>query len=155
MSKSYVRIGKFHIKDVLPYIFTKEVRKKLACLGVKYSDRKWKNAATKKFRVGKRGKIVRVKMGNHRYEMFKNKGTDCVCCGLKGKYFALEKLLKLKSNAPKDVYHFNLYGIDENGNEVMLTKDHIKPKAKGGKNALSNYQTMCKKCNSKKADKFP
>jgi len=35
-------------------------------------------------------------------------------------------------------YHFNLYGYDTEGNEVLLTKDHILPKSKGGTDHLSN-----------------
>ena len=35
-----------------------------------------------------------------------------------------------------------------------MTKDHIIPKSKGGKNELSNYQTMCTYCNNEKADKY-
>lgn len=95
-------------------------------------------------------KIVSVKMGSHRYQLFKEKGTVCVNCGLKGTYFALERHRHMTSNS----YHFNLYGIDKNGNEVMLTKDHIVPKAAGGPNRLSNYQTMCGPCNREKADKL-
>lgn len=40
--------------------------------------------------------------------------------------------------------------IDENGKEVLMTKDHIIPKSKGGANDISNYQTMCKRCNEAK-----
>jgi len=41
-------------------------------------------------------------------------------------------------------YHFNLYAIDENGNEVMMTKDHILAKARGGKDKIDNFQSCCK-----------
>jgi hypothetical protein len=36
-----------------------------------------------------------------------------------------------------------------------LTKDHIKPKVKGGKNTWLNLITSCKPCNNRKADRTP
>lgn len=89
-----------------------------------------------------------VKMNSQRYELFDLKGVCCVECGIEGKYFVKEKSQGVK------VYHFNLYAVDEEGEEVLMTKDHIVPRSKGGKNHLSNYQTMCKICNEKKADQL-
>lgn len=89
-----------------------------------------------------------VYMDSHRYWLFKNKGVKCVCCGLEGRYFAKERCGNVKS------YHFNLYTIDKNGNEIMMTKDHIIPKSKGGQDHLDNYQTMCYDCNYEKGDKL-
>ena len=43
--------------------------------------------------------------------------------------------------------------IDDNGQEVLITKDHIIPKSKGGKDKLDNYQTMCVRCNKRKGNK--
>lgn len=91
-----------------------------------------------------------VFMGSKRYQNFKAHGLVCVECGLEGKYFALEQHKGQRTNK----YHFNLYGIDENGKEVMLTKDHIKPKAKGGTDELSNFQPMCARCNAAKGDNW-
>lgn len=93
---------------------------------------------------------VTVKMDSQRYQVFFERGTDCVCCGLRGRYFWLEQSKHQQGTA----YHFNLYGIDDDGNEVQLTKDHIVPKSKGGKNYIGNYQTMCDRCNMNKADKI-
>lgn len=93
---------------------------------------------------------IAVKMNSQRYQVFFERGTDCASCGLKGSYFWLEQ----NKNQNGVAYHFNLYGIDDDGNEVMLTKDHIIPKSKGGKNHIDNYKTMCEKCNMKKADKI-
>ena len=85
-----------------------------------------------------------VNMASERYRLFAEKGIKCVTCGLEGNIFALEK------NPLDTVYHFNLYAVDEGGNETLMTKDHIVPKSLGGPNRLDNYQTMCTKCNSNK-----
>lgn len=89
----------------------------------------------------------RFKRISQRLVLFKTKGCKCVKCGLEGTVFYLEK-------HPKDKhYHMNLYGYDINGNEVLMTKDHIIPKSKGGLNHMKNYQPMCIKCNEKKGNK--
>jgi len=87
----------------------------------------------------------KVRKNSLRYMTFYQKGTTCVCCGRKGSYFKLEK-----GDAAGDVNrrHFNLYSDDG----VLMTKDHIIPKSKGGKNNIDNMQTMCVICNEKKAD---
>jgi 5-methylcytosine-specific restriction endonuclease McrA len=87
--------------------------------------------------------------GSQRYELFMKKGTTCVCCGLKAQFFAIERHY---ANSECRA-HLNLYGIDDAGDEVLFTKDHIVPKAKGGQNFLSNYQTMCMPCNTEKGSK--
>lgn len=89
-----------------------------------------------------------IKGNSQRYQTFFTKGMKCACCGIEGKYFAKEK-------HEKDIsYHLNLYGIDNNGQEVLITKDHIIPKSKGGKDILENYQTMCVICNQLKGNKI-
>lgn len=129
--KEYIRIGVFTIDEVLNYIgpYNREY-------------------------MGKK-----IKMGSQRYELFKTKGTVCVNCGLEGKFFALEKQKQPNyqngEELPEnDRYHFNLYGYNENDEEVMLTKDHIIPKSKGGSNTLDNYQTMCSVCNWSKGNTY-
>jgi hypothetical protein len=47
--------------------------------------------------------------------------------------------------------HFNLYGIRDR-EPIILTKDHIIPRAKGGTNLLDNLQPMCYDCNQTKKD---
>jgi 5-methylcytosine-specific restriction endonuclease McrA len=89
-----------------------------------------------------------IKGNSQRYQTFFTKGTKCVCCGIEGRYFAKEKCVNAKS------YHLNLYAIDENGEEVLMTKDHIIPRSKGGKNNISNYQTMCERCNVAKGNRL-
>ena len=87
-----------------------------------------------------------IKGNSQRYQTFFTKGTKCVCCGIEGKYFAKEKVSCDKS------YHLNLYAIDENGKEVLMTKDHILPKSKGGQDHIDNYQPMCVRCNKAKGN---
>lgn len=95
---------------------------------------------------------VMVKMGSQRYQVF-GKSLACASCGLVGSFFALERD---KAAAKRDgPYHFNLYALRPDGSEVLMTKDHIVPKSKGGKDHLSNYATMCSPCNNKKAAKVP
>jgi hypothetical protein len=83
-----------------------------------------------------------------RYKTFKEKGLKCVTCGLVGQYFAKEK----DSKEDQNVWHFNLYGINNDGEEVLFTRDHIQPRSKGGLDILENLQTMCSICNCKKGN---
>lgn len=87
-----------------------------------------------------------IKGNSQRYQTFFTKGCKCAVCGIEGKFFAKERHLADRS------YHLNLYAIDENGEEILMTKDHIIPRSKGGANHISNYQTMCLKCNREKGD---
>lgn len=92
------------------------------------------------------GEMIKVSSG--RLFSFKKNGTTCVSCGLDGSFFAMEKKENDKS------YHLNLYGINEKGEEVLMTRDHIIPKAKGGGNEIKNLQTLCEICNLQKADTY-
>ncbi len=133
IKRGYIRIGKYEINEVLGFV-----------------------GPYKKSYMGEdeNGKIIsaKVKMGSQRYELFKNKGVVCVICGLAGEFFYLEKQGESYGDHEFSSYHFNLYGYNEKGEEVMLTKDHIFPKSKGGANELENYQTMCTVCNSNKGN---
>jgi len=86
-----------------------------------------------------------VKLTSSRLRTFALKGTVCVACGIAGSYFVKEK------NCLSDNYHLNLYA-PSNGQEVLMTKDHILPKSLGGANHIDNYQTMCVKCNNAKGN---
>jgi hypothetical protein len=85
-------------------------------------------------------------MDSARYKLFA-KSTICAVCGLKGFYYAKER------HKGQEVYHLNLYGIDEHGSERLFTKDHIVPKWAEGGNTQDNYQTMCSTCNHAKGGK--
>jgi 5-methylcytosine-specific restriction endonuclease McrA len=89
-----------------------------------------------------------IKGNSQRYQTFFTKGCKCVVCGIEGKYFAKERHLQDKT------YHLNLYAVDDNGEEILMTKDHILPRSKGGIDDISNYQTMCKLCNEAKGNKL-
>ena len=109
-----------------------------------------------------------IKLLSLRYKTFFHKGTTCVTCGVEGSFFAKERHMKrhkirrgkgnfVTKHVPDigTTFHFNLYGINENGQEVLLTKDHIIPKSRGGKDHLNNLQPMCTRCNEKKGSSLP
>jgi hypothetical protein len=82
-------------------------------------------------------------------QLFVEKGTKCVSCGLEGHHF-----VEIWLDTPKDctLSIMNLYGM-RNGGRDLMTLDHIVPKSKGGNDTLANGQPMCANCNGKKADK--
>ncbi|RZA10787.1 MAG: HNH endonuclease [Proteobacteria bacterium] len=77
-------------------------------------------------------------------QTFKSSGVRCKICGAKGAYFAKEKY------AADPHFHLNLYCL-KGDEEVLMTKDHVIPIAKGGRDKLNNYQTLCIDCNRRKA----
>lgn len=89
-----------------------------------------------------------IKVSSWRLYNFKMNGCTCVKCGITGSFFAKEK----SSEKNDGSYHLNLYAIDKDGNEVLMTKDHVTPKSVGGKNRIENYQTMCVLCNEEKGN---
>ena len=84
--------------------------------------------------------------GGHslRVRTFLTKGTVCLHCGLVGSHFALER------TGDRGPYHLNLWGFDADGDEHLLTHDHIVARALGGADDISNTQTLCSQCNGKK-----
>jgi len=89
----------------------------------------------------------KVKMNSERYQVFA-KELKCCKCGIEGKFFALEK----DKNQKSKFWHFNLYALDEEGCEVLMTKDHIVPRSIGGEDVLGNFRTMCSKCNNSRGN---
>ena len=83
-----------------------------------------------------------------RYLNFIKNGFKCAKCGIVGQYVHLEHNIRNKN-------HLNVYGVDCNGKEILLTKDHIYPKSKGGLDNIINYQVLCEECNGEKSDKSP
>ena len=80
-----------------------------------------------------------------RYMTFYQKGCNCVACGKKGTHFTLD------AGDGKDTRrHFNLRAEDG----TLMTRDHILPKSEGGRDHISNMQTMCVHCNKAKGNTY-
>lgn len=86
-----------------------------------------------------RGRHIRAI--RRRLNLYTTKGTDCIECGLKGLHF---RPLWIEDAG---MWTLRLFGIDEHGIEVPITRDHIIPKSLGGPGDLSNLQPMCEDCN--------
>lgn len=86
-----------------------------------------------------------VKITSLRLRTFATKGVVCAECGISGSFFAVER-------GPKNTgpYHLNLWAVNEDGEEILMTHDHILARSLNGKDDLSNCQTMCGPCNWKK-----
>ena len=117
-----------------------------------YTKNKLRDLARKNPEIQLRGIFhgANVSRYSDRYDVFR-KSLTCTKCGLKGTYFRIDIH---KKDIDRQLYHFNLYGVNEEGQEILITKDHIIPKAKGGKDFFTNYQTMCVCCNKAKGDKI-
>ena len=93
---------------------------------------KAKNGNKKNYNID--GVDYLVRMNSQRYHVFKD-NPSCVCCGIVGTKMVLDV------NPGDQSPHFNLYA-EENGRLVLMTKDHILPKSRGGKDELDNYQNQ-------------
>jgi len=92
------------------------------------------------------GDLVNIR--SSRLATFK-KSLRCVCCGLEGSFFIKEKHRRIKD--PDSMpFHLNLYAIDANRCEVLMTSDHVIPKSKALSGLRDNRQTMCSRCNQAK-----
>ena len=131
--KIFIRFGKYEINEVLDFLPYDEKGKHNRDIP---SFRKYENFS--------------VCLKSLRYKTFKIKGTKCAKCGLEASYFILERQRHQKTTK----VHFNLYGINKDGEEIMFTKDHIIPFSKGGKTDIKNMQTMCIICNGEKGNEM-
>jgi hypothetical protein len=86
-----------------------------------------------------------VGVSSLRLQTFYHTGTVCHACGLKATHFELNRDKGAEArNAP---YHLNLWGINEAGDKVLFTHDHKLARSLGGKDDLTNTETMCGPCN--------
>jgi len=120
--KHKTRIAFFAPEDLLPHI-DKEIK-------------------SKEFVID--GTVYNVRMDTSRYFVFK-KSIECAACGLKGSRMILE--INQHDKSP----HFNLYA-EEHGKLILMTKNHVKAKSKGGKSEINNYATCCTICNNLKGN---
>jgi hypothetical protein len=94
-----------------------------------------------------------VGLSSYRIKNFQVNGVFCNHCGVEGIYFAVERADH--RNAKENDWHLNLYALTYELHEILMTRDHVIPRSKGGSNLLDNSQTLCTHCNCKKADKLP
>lgn len=127
-----VKVADFRPEDVLPFIVLNPPK------GVE-KDRVYAG--------------YRVAMDSLRYHCFAA-SLACGKCGLTGNVMRLEYNDTDKTR-PADRAHFNLYCVREGHEDVMLTKDHIQPKSKGGKDTIGNLRTYCGPCNWERGDGRP
>ncbi len=120
--KRLVHLGEFDPEEVFPYVTVEESKRD--------------------YRIG--DQVFQVRMNSDRYAVFRA-NRACVACGIVGTKMILD------INPGDQSPHFNLYAV-ENGRYVLMTKDHILAKSKGGLDVLSNYQTCCSLCNNLKGN---
>lgn len=118
-------VGEFKPEDVFPYVTDNETFKEYVVQDISCGDISYK-----------------VRMNSLRYRTFL-KNPACIACGITGNVFLLEVAHGASSA------HFNFYCRD-NGKLILMTKDHILPRSKGGPETLENMQTMCTFCNGLK-----
>lgn len=87
-----------------------------------------------------------IKMGQKRHYQFLQKKKN------KPRIEA-QKFLS-KKNIRKFIFERDNYSCLRCGSKKKLSLDHIQPVNKKGKNTISNLQTLCTSCNSKKSDNY-
>lgn len=99
---------------------------------------------------------ISVRVTGTRLGAFKKSLICAGGCGRVGSRFYVERHRKRDPGEKYGLgWHLNLYAVNPNGTETLMTRDHIMPRSKGGKNRLNNSQTMCRHCNHDKADNLP
>ncbi len=92
------------------------------------------------------GHTYKVRQDSVRYQTF-DKSLVCCCCGIVGTRMFLDTPCVGHWSA-----HFNLYA-EWNGKLILMTKDHVIPRSKGGADDVSNMRTMCTNCNGTRGNR--
>jgi 5-methylcytosine-specific restriction endonuclease McrA len=83
------------------------------------------------------------------------RNSKCVKCGLAGGVWLLQAhhcYIKDGQVQLRETPHLNLYAVNDDDKLILMTRDHIIPRARGGMDLMENLQTMCAPCNNAKAD---
>lgn len=138
--RKYERVGILTINQVVAKVIDRDIEEKNH-FSIKPEDRNFQNLPRRSDCAGHM-----LRLNSVRLQTFAFAGTVCVTCGIEGKFFAIER-----EEGATSGYHANLYAVDEKGNEVMMTHDHILARSLGGEDHIKNTQTMCTYCNAEKS----
>lgn len=86
--------------------------------------------------------VFAVYANSQRYVLFNEKGCTCTKCGV-----TATKVYLCDTGDGRG--HFNFI-VEIDGEDFLLTKDHVESKSGGGANAQRNYVPMCERCNQLK-----
>lgn len=84
--------------------------------------------------------------------MWKKHGVFCCVdkCERTGLFFAAERTPG--KGSMYNEWHLNLYAVDPNDDEVLMTQDHVLARGNGGEDHVDNLQPMCYPHNQRKGD---
>lgn len=100
------------------------------------------------------GKTYRVNIGAERLRIIK-KSPVCACCGVRATDVSIDLDAQQTKEKGEPRYHVNFYARtgDHQSDKihlVLMTRDHVKPRSKGGEENEANSQTLCFNCNALK-----
>lgn len=84
-----------------------------------------------------------------KWRVFERDQNKCVYCGLQGTLW----VIWMESKKKIVVIHHDLAAVVD-GKYVMLTRDHVIPRTKGGASTADNLACACAPCNHAKGNKL-
>ena len=135
--KSLIKMAELEPED-----FLAQIKKFLSSLNIDIRSRQLRKVK-QKVTIETDSGDFEMKGTSLRYLCFLE-SISCVTCGLTGNVIFIEKF------PGSETPHANFYHRNENGELLLMTKDHIRPKGKGGRDCIDNLQTMCSACNEEK-----